>query len=281
MNTLLKRSILFTIDIVLLTLAYFITYELRFEFYVPVTFVYLLKSTFVYIVLLKIFFYFIFGLYNSLWRYVSVDELFKLILATTISSVLIYIFNISLDLYIPRSILFIDWILSIFITGGFRFGYRLVRRAYQNMNKNEDDVQRIMIVGAGDAGNMIVRELKNSINVHYKPVIIVDDDIIKNNSTLLGVPIRNGIKCIPEFVTQYNINEIIVAIPSLNKTRLAEIVKIAQTTHCKVKTLPGINEIIDNKVGLNNIRDVSIEDLLGREEIKLKINEISDRKSVV
>jgi len=276
MNTLLRRSILFTIDVILLTLAYFITYELRFEFYIPMTYVGLLKNTFMFIVLLKIFFYFIFGLYNSLWRYVSVDELFKLILATTISSIFIYIINVSFDLYIPRSILFIDWILSIFITGGFRLGYRLVRRAYQNINKNENDVQRVMIIGAGDAGNMIIRELRNSINVHYKPVLIVDDDVNKNNSTLLGVPIKNGMNRIPELVSEYIVNEIIIAIPSLNKTRLAEIVKIAQTTHCKVKTLPGINEIIDNKVGLSNIRDVSIEDLLGREEVKLKFNEISN-----
>lgn len=275
MNTLIRRSILFTIDIILLTLAYFITFELRFEFYVPLSYVELLKNTFILIVLIKILFYFVFGLYNSLWRYVSVDELFKLILATTISSILIYIFNVSFDLLIPRSIIFIDWIISIFITGGFRLSYRLVRRAYQNINKSEDNVQRIMIIGAGDAGNMIIRELKNSINVHYKPVVIVDDDVNKNNSTLLGVPIKNGMNRIPELVSEYSVNEIIVAIPSLSKTRLAEIVKIAQTTHCKVKTLPGINEIIDNKVGLSNIRDVSIEDLLGREEVNLKINEIS------
>lgn len=275
MNTLLRRSILFTIDIILLTLAYFITFELRFEFYVPLSYAELLKSTFIFIVLIKILFYFIFGLYNSLWRYVSVDELFKLILATTISSIFIYIINVSLDLFIPRSILLIDWILSIFITGGFRLSYRLVRRAYQNINKSEDNVQRIMIIGAGDAGNMIIRELKNSMNVHYKPVVIVDDDVNKNNSTLLGVPIKNDMNRIPELVSEFSVNEIIVAIPSLSKSRLADIVKIAQTTHCKVKTLPGINEIIDNKVGLSNIRDVSIEDLLGREEVKLKINEIS------
>ena len=94
MNTLIRRSILFTIDIILLTLAYFITFELRFEFYVPLSYVELLKNTFILIVLIKILFYFVFGLYNSLWRYVSVDELFKLILATTISSILIYIFNL-------------------------------------------------------------------------------------------------------------------------------------------------------------------------------------------
>lgn len=275
MNTLLRRSVLFTIDIILLTLAYFITYELRFEFNVPISYNQILKGTFFYIVFVRVFFYSILGLYNSLWRYVSVDELFKLIVATVISSVFIYILNVSFDFYIPRSILLIDLMLSIFLTGGFRLSYRMVRRAYQNINKCEDDVQRIMIIGAGDAGNMIIRELKNSMSVRYKPVVIVDDDEKKNNSTLLGVPIKNGMNRIPNLVSEYNVNEIIVAIPSLSKKRLADIVKIAQTTHCKVKTLPGINEIIDNKVGLSSIRDVNIEDLLGREEVKLKINEIS------
>jgi len=260
---------------ILLTLAYFVSYELRFDFNVPVTFVELLKNSFILIVLFKLLFFFIFGLYNSLWRYVSIDELFKLILATTISSIFIYIIDVNFDLYIPRSILLIDWIISIFITGGFRLAYRVVRRAYQNINRSDDNSQRIMIVGAGDAGSMIIRELKNSSNNQYKPVVIVDDDVNKSNSTLYGVPIKLGMSMIPKLVEEFNVSEIIIAIPSINKVKLAEIVKIAQTTHCKVKTLPGINEIIDNKVGLGNIRDVRIEDLLGREEIKLKIDEIS------
>ncbi|MDP3444978.1 MAG: polysaccharide biosynthesis protein, partial [Ignavibacteria bacterium] len=271
----MRRSVLFSIDVILLILAYFLTYELRFEFYVPSFYVDLLKSSFIYIVLIKLIFYTSLGLYNSLWRYVSIDELFKLILATTISSVIIYIFNVNFDFIIPRSIIFIDLIISIFLTGGFRLSYRVVRRAYQSINRVEDNLQRVMIIGAGDAGSMIVRELKNHANMQYRPVVIVDDDLLKNNSTIFGVPIRNGMKKIPEFVKEYNVNEIIVAIPSLNKEKLAEIVKIAQTTHCKVKTLPGISEIIDNKVSLSNIREVSIEDLLGREEIKLKIEEIS------
>lgn len=275
MQVLLRRSILFTIDIILLTLAYFLTFELRFEFYVPNMYIELLKSTFLYIVTIKLMFYTILGLYNSLWRYVSIDELFKLIVATTISSIMIYILNVNFDFFIPRSILFIDWIISIFLTGGFRLSYRVVRRAYQNIARTEDNLQKVMIIGAGDAGSMIVRELHNLVNMQYKPVVIVDDDIRKKNSTIYGVPIKNGMNQIPDLVKEYAVNEIIVAIPSLNKAKLAEIVKIAQTTHCKVKTLPGINDLIDNNVSLSNIRDVSIEDLLGREEIQLKIEEIS------
>lgn len=275
MQVFLRRSILFTIDLILLTLAYFLTFELRFEFYVPEMYITLLKSTFFYVVLIKMILFSTLGLYNSLWRYVSIDELFKLIIATTLSSILIYIININFDFFIPRSVLFIDWIISIFLTGGFRLSYRVVRRAYQNIARTEDNLQRVMIIGAGDAGSMIVRELHNLINMQYKPVIIVDDDIRKKNSTIYGVPIKNGMNQIPELVKEYGVNDIIIAIPSLNKVKLAEIVKIAQTTHCKVKTLPGINDLIDNKVSLSNIRDVSIEDLLGREEIKLKIDEIS------
>lgn len=275
MQVLMRRSILFFIDIVLLTLAYFLTFELRFEFYVPSVFLDILKSTFIYVVLIKIIFFVVFGLYNSLWRYVSIDELFKLIIATTLSSILIYILNVGFNFNLPRSIILIDWILAIFLTGGFRLSYRIVRRAYQSINQVDDNLNRVMIIGAGDAGSMIVRELKNLVNMLYKPVVIVDDDKRKNNSTIYGVPIRNGMNNIPELVKEYNVNEIIVAIPSLNKEKLAEIVKIAQTTHCKVKTLPGINDLIDNEVTLKNIRDVSIEDLLGRDEIRLKIDEIS------
>ncbi|HCT63607.1 MAG TPA: nucleoside-diphosphate sugar epimerase [Erysipelotrichaceae bacterium] len=275
MQVLMRRSILFFLDIILITLAYFLTFELRFEFFVPSPFVELLKMSFLYVVTIKIGLFAIFGLYNSLWRYVSIDELFKLIIATTLGNVILYLMNIGLDLSIPRSIILIDWIITIFLTGGLRLSYRVVRRAYQSINRDEDDLQRVMIIGAGDAGSMIVRELKNLTNIHYKPVVIVDDDPMKHNSTLYGVPIRKGMDDIPSLVSEYNINEIIVAIPSLGREKLAQIVKIAQTTHCKVKTLPGINEIIDDRVSIKNIRDVSIEDLLGREEIKLKIDEIS------
>ena len=271
----MRRSILFFLDIILITLAYFLTFELRFEFFVPSPFVELLKMSFLYVVTIKIVLFAVFGLYNSLWRYVSIDELFKLIIATTLGNVILYLMNIGLELSIPRSIILIDWIITIFLTGGLRLSYRVVRRAYQSINRDEDDLQRVMIIGAGDAGSMIVRELKNLTNIHYKPVVIVDDDPMKHNSTLYGVPIRKGMNDIPSLVSEYNINEIIVAIPSLGREKLAQIVKIAQTTHCKVKTLPGINEIIDDRVSIKNIRDVSIEDLLGREEIKLKIDEIS------
>lgn len=275
MQVLMRRSILFFLDIILITLAYFLTFELRFEFFVPSPFIDLLKMSFPYVVTIKIVLFAIFGLYNSLWRYVSIDELFKLIIATTLGNVILYLINIGFDLNIPRSIILIDWIITIFLAGGLRLSYRVVRRAYQSINRDEDDLQRVMIIGAGDAGSMIVRELKNLANIHYKPVVIVDDDPMKHNSTLYGVPIRKGMDNIPKLVSEYNVNEIIVAIPSLGREKLAQIVKIAQTTHCKVKTLPGINEIIDDRVSIKNIRDVSIEDLLGREEIKLKIDEIS------
>ena len=275
MQVLMRRSILFFLDIILITLAYFLTFELRFEFFVPSPFIDLLKMSFPYVVTIKIVLFAIFGLYNSLWRYVSIDELFKLIIATTLGNVILYLINIGFDLSIPRSIILIDWIITIFLTGGLRLSYRVVRRAYQSINRDENDLQRVMIIGAGDAGSMIVRELKNLTNIHFKPVVIVDDDPMKHNSTLYGVPIRKGMDDIPKLVSEYNVNEIIVAIPSLGREKLAQIVKIAQTTHCKVKTLPGINEIIDDRVSIKNIRDVSIEDLLGREEIKLKIDEIS------
>lgn len=271
-----RRSILFLIDTILLSLSYFLAYEIRFEFFVPEMHMELLKSAFMFVVLIKIALYSIFGLYNSLWRYVSIDELFKLIVATTISSVIVYILNINFYLSIPRSVILIDWMISILLAGGFRLSYRLMRKAYQNVTQTKSNIQRVMIIGAGDAGSMIVRELNNLVNSRYKPTIIVDDDSRKNNSTIFGVPIKNGMQQIPELVKAYSINEIIVAIPSLSKMKLAEIVKIAQATHCKVRTLPGINEIIDSKVSLSSIRDVSIEDLLGRDEVKLAINEISN-----
>lgn len=275
MQAFVRKSMLVIVDILLINLAYFIAYELRFEFFVPEFHTQILLRTFLLVTFVHLLFYILLGMYNSLWRYMSIDELFKLIIAATLSSIAIYIINISLRFGIPRSVILINWMFIIFSTGALRLMYRVLRRAIQTTRMKPKGVKNVMIVGAGDAGSMIIRELMNYRSGQYKPVIVVDDAKWKENTSLMGVTVRSDISLIPEYVNQFSIDEIIIAIPSLSKKRLADIVSIAQRTSCKVKTLPGIYDIVDNKVSMKNIRDVDIEDLLGREETKIDLKEIA------
>lgn len=204
----------------------------------------------------------------------SIDELFKLILASFIGGVLSFVSNILLGNPIPRSVLLITWILVIFEAGSMRLGYRVLRRYVRKSQNRPEDFQRVLIVGAGDAAAMLIKEL-NQQSTPYLPIVAVDDDKWKEKSKILGVPILNDISKIKKYVDEFAINEIFIAIPTLSRKRLKEIIKLAQETKCKVKTLPSISEIVNGKVSIQSIRDVSIEDLLGRDEVNLDIKGIA------
>lgn len=275
MQVFVRKSILVLSDILLINLSFFLALELRFDFHVPSQLDFVLWQSVLIVSTIYLVFFYFFGLYNSLWRYMSIDELIKLFGASSLSICLIYILNAIFHFSFPRSALFISWLLTMFLTGGLRLGYRVLRRIIHRFKQTNEQVRRIMIIGAGDAGSMIIKEFKNNSSTSLQPTVILDDAKWKENSMIHGVPVKYGIHNIEKYVTEYNIEEILIAIPSLSRVRLAEIVKIAQSTHCKVKTLPSMSDIVENQVSLKNIRDVSIEDLLGRDEIKLDLKEVS------
>lgn len=273
--TMLRKSLLMLIDGFLISISIFLAFEFRFEGYIPDSFKIVLIDIFALFVLTRIMFFYIFRLYDSLWRYVSIDELFSLSVAASLSSILDYILNSVFNLGVPRSILIINWLLTIMLPGGFRLSYRMYRRKVTKQSIDKDKTKRLLIIGAGDAGSLLAKELVDGKQNHYKPVLFVDDAQWKNNTRIYGVPVRQGIDNIVGYVEQYKIDEIILAIPSLSHKKQLEIVKLAQSTGCKVRTLPGTNDLLDGKVSINNIRDVQIEDLLGRDEVKLNLDEIA------
>lgn len=132
-----------------------------------------------------------------------------------------------------------------------------------------------MIIGAGEAGAMVIKELQYHSELKSDPVVIVDDSRLKQRASLNGVPVKGGRDRIKELAEQYDIDEIIVAIPSASRRQISEILQICKETKCRLKTLPGVYELIDGKVTIKQIRDVSIEDILGREEVKLDTEKIA------
>ena len=220
--------------------------------------------------------YYLFHHYNNLWRYASINELIMIVSACLTSVLAAYICCSILFPPMPLSVYLLYCFFSMFFVGSIRLNYRLLRRLRVIISSNGvSDSKRVMIVGAGEAGAMVIKELNNHPEMGLKPVAVIDDDMTKHRSKILGVPVYGGRESIKKVAEEGNIDEIIVAIPSAPKDEIRKILNECKKTKCKLRTLPGIYELIDGKVTIKHIRDVQIEDLLGREPVKVDIEEIS------
>ena len=216
----------------------------------------------------------LFKCYSSLWRYAGEEELISILSACLVYVIPVYIVHKLIG--IDYSILFyvVSTILIIGYTGGLRLVYRTGRRFKTRMIVSQDS-QRVLVVGAGSAGQMIINELKENPQLKKVPVGIIDDDINKIGRVIHNVKILGNTSQVKEIVEKENVDEIILAMANVDKARKSEIINICKETKCKLKTIPGIYEIIDGKVDIKKIRDVDIEDLLGREPIKVNMEEMS------
>lgn len=216
----------------------------------------------------------LFKCYSSLWRYAGEEELVSILSACLVYVIPVYIAHRLIG--IDYSILFyvVSTILIIGYTGGLRLVYRTGRRFKTRMVVSQDS-QRVLVVGAGSAGQMIINELKENPQLKKVPVGIIDDDINKIGRVIHNVKILGNTSQVKEIVEKENVDEIILAMANVDKARKSEIINICKETKCKLKTIPGIYEIIDGKVDIKKIRDVDIEDLLGREPIKVNMEEMS------
>jgi len=220
--------------------------------------------------------FWLFRLYQSVWRYASTNELIKIVLAVLSEGLLqLLVFQIT-NTYVPRSYyLFYTFILGA-ITIGIRFFYRFLRvlRSKSFSLKNGDSRKNVMIVGAGSAGNSILKEIEASDYVTMKVKCLIDDNPGCQGKTMRGVPIVGGREVIGEACEKYDIDEIIIAIPSASKQTIKKLVEICKDTGCKIQMVPGIYQLINGDVSVSQLREVDIEDLLGREPVKINVEEI-------
>ncbi len=234
------------------------------------------KSTFLFISISKLLVLYFFGLYKSIWKYASVNEMIKIISACLVANIASIAVLSFLQTSLPRSVYIMMIVFDIALIGGFRFSLRTVYEKFNHRTSDDKkNITRVMIAGAGDAGAMILKEFKNHYSYKYKPVIIIDDNKNKIGKLIYGVPVLGNREDIPRLVDKYNVDEIVIAMPSAPKSEVSKIVEIAKNTKARLKILPGMYELIDGVVSVSAIRDVQIEDLLGREEIKTDLSEIS------
>ena len=273
-----KRLQLIIGDIVLINLAYILAFYIRFEGVIGDQF----RSYFntymdniIYIVLIKILIFYYFKLYKIVWRYASIDELINIVVAVIISNLAVLSFLFIRQTNLPRSIYIITILLDTFLIGGFRLTSRTLSKSNFIRRFSKKKGKQIMIIGAGDAGVMVIREYRNHSDLKSNPVVLIDDDRKKQGQVINSVPVYGGKESIVEAVKKFKVDEIVIAIPSAGKAEIREIVEICKNTKARLKILPGIYEIIDGEVSVKKIRDVKIEDLLGRDEIKTDIGQIS------
>jgi FlaA1/EpsC-like NDP-sugar epimerase len=216
----------------------------------------------------------IFKLYNKVWAYASIGELKAIVLAVTLSiigtAIVQFIVN---DFSIYKRALIVTWMIHIILIGGSRFIWRMLRDRYINNGK---ELKRTLIVGAGSAGAMIARQLRDqSHEAELLPVAFVDDDMTKQRMQLYSLPVVGKVRDIPRVVEEMEIEHIVIAIPSLRNGQLKKIVDFCNQTNAKVQMIPKIEDLMTGKVSVSHLKNVEVEDLLGRVPVQLDIRSIS------
>ena len=228
-----------------------------------------------------LFFFVLWKLYRSVWRYASANELVNIVGATACASIAQFIYCKFTDNRMPRSYSVLYFFLLTLAISCIRFGYRILR-IINNKRLNlvgRDHCANVMIIGAGAGGDMILKEIENSRYLSMRAKCIIDDQPGCHGKLMRGVPIVGGRESILDAVGQYSIDEIIFAIPSASVQTRKEILDICKESGCKLRTIPGTYQLINGDVSVSNLKEVDIEDLLGREPIRINTEEVLDHVS--
>lgn len=219
--------------------------------------------------------FWILNLYNSVWSFASVREVALIVGACALSSAFQALGMQFMLLKVPRSYYIFYFFLMVMTTGITRFSYRIYHLLRQGVRRSSGKIANTMVVGAGEAGSMIIQELKLSKHLNKKVVCIIDDNPSKKGKYLHGVKIVGDRNTILENAKKYDVQEIVFAIPSADAKTRRDILKICNEANCKMKVVPGMYQLINEEVSVSNLREVSIEDLLGRDTINIDLESVS------
>jgi len=272
------------IDAALVTAAYILAYILRFEGSIPQYQVSNLQKTLPFLIPIKLIVFYFFQMYKGMWRYTSILDIRNVFLASTASSIILLMTTIYVYQFLgfSRSIFIIDWGLTIFFVGGIRIGIRLALTNHASSlwtispyRKSWDSsAKRLLIIGAGGAGEKVLRELLDNPGVHLNPVGFLDDAREKLGKSIHGVPVVGSVDQIDEAPLEYD--EILIAIPSAGGEQMRRIINACERTGKKFRTVPSMGELIEGKISINSIREVTLEDLVGRDEVRLDQDRVSE-----
>ena len=265
-------------DAVIVAVSWFLAFELRFDHGLPVYYDTLLRRTILLVVAIKLLVFLLFGFHRRWWRYVSVRDMWSaargVVVASLVADVTVYLVSPVHNVRLPRSIAAMDLLITLALIAGARLLARTVmerpRGGFVARGKE------VIVVGAGDAGRLVVQEMQRSRLLAYTPIGFVDDDERKRNTRILGVRVLGTVAELPRFVREYKPDEVLIAIPSASGETRRMVVEAAQASHVPVKTLPGLYELISGDVNLTRqIRPVQVEDVLGREQVEVDFESVS------
>ncbi|MBF0224051.1 MAG: polysaccharide biosynthesis protein [Desulfobacterales bacterium] len=282
--------IFFSIDIFLVILSFYVSYMIRFDFNIPPQVILSIRQMIPVILIGKIISFFYFDLYRGMWRYTSLSDLINIIKASSTSTFIIFsyvLFRHSVYGF-SKSVFLIDLCLTVLSISGLRLGVRFYyehikgdryNNAYDFFNiskKKKIGIKNLLIIGAGDCGEKIFREIRNNSRLKYDIVGFLDDDPDKKGKKIHGVPIVNDVANIKFAIKKFNAHEALIAIPSASSNQMRNVVKHCEESGIEFKTIPGIGELINGNVTVKAIRNVDYRDLLGREVVKLDEEMIVD-----
>lgn len=264
-------------DLLLIVVSVLGSYALRFElggsffFYLPSA-LWMIGLALV----IKPLVYYLFGLYQRIWIYASTEELKLIVVAVTAASIMLassMVLALSLGAFygMPRSVLVIDWLLSLVLVGGLRFSFRLLSESRGPITQALGKQRRVLIVGAGDAGALVVREMQKNPQLNLIPVGFLDDNPVKQKQQIHGVPVIGTLNDLAQVLENQHIDEVVIAISSAPGRVVRVVADIARLKGVPFRTMPGIYELLGGKVSVSRLREVEISDLLRREP--LQVNE--------
>jgi len=260
----------------LVALAYSGAYALRFDFAIPSDELRRLVTTLPYLVVLRPLAFQSFGLFRDYWRHVGMRDLVNVTVAVTLSSVafLPTLWLAGHARGMSRAVLVLDWLLAIFFVGGFRFAIRISREARSLMKMGTLKGKRAFIVGAGEAGEQLLRQLSHDKRQQLRVVGLIDDDPDTHGRSLHGVRVLGGVRDLRRLVAHHHVELLVIAIPSADRAQLRRIVDRCAETRIQYKILPPLQDLLAKRAEIGQLRDVQLEDLLGREPVRLNLDQV-------
>lgn len=278
-----KSLLLCLADILIVMGSYFMALFMRFDFQIamiPEEYIAGYFWSMPFWIVSTIVIYYIYKLYHSIWAFVSIAEVKRIVMADLVLIPVYVIGAVFMELHMPKSYYFMGYIMSCVCCAGVRFSYRYIRfylNSLQGETKEEGkERDRIMVIGAGTVGQTLIREIRKADSVYAKVVCAIDDNPEKKGRILEGIPIVGNRYDIVDMVKKYNVNRIIYAIPSTTGQNRKDILNLCKEAGCRMQTVPSVSQIVNEEVSMTKLREVEISDLLGRKQILVNMDEITE-----
>ena len=282
-----RLLVIFIMTSLIIVSSLLLAYAIRFDFSIPSSYWSRIATLIPAVLVIKLAIFWKFGCFRGWWRYVSMPDLVQIVKASFLGSTVFVVYAVlvyRLD-QIPRSVLILDGVFCFLVISGIRFATRAFREHYLPLRQGTElQKTRTLIVGAGDAGRLIAREVRSNLQLDLDVIGFIDDDPVKRKGTFQGLNVLGSQADLKRIVNKYSVAEIIIAIPSASGKEIRGIVERCRESNVRFRILPGVGDLIDGRVSVQQIRDVDLNDLLGRESIfldELHINHYLQDKRVL